>query len=76
MRTLQSLLLPARADNTIRGSRLPLYSLIVVAAIGTVRSCIHIFAPDGGAGSIAGINLAPDGAAEVFLPLPCGAARS
>ncbi len=44
--------LPARADNTLRGSRLPLYLLILTAGIGTVRSCIHIFSADGGAGSI------------------------
>ncbi len=46
-----SVFLPACADNQVRGSKLPLYLLILVAAIGLVRSCIHIFAPDGGAGS-------------------------
>ncbi len=51
----------------IRGSRLPFYLLVVTAAIGTVRSCIHIFAPDGGAGSIAGMNLAVSGASEIIF---------
>jgi hypothetical protein len=67
MNTLQSLLLPATAGNTIRGSKLPFYALIVVAAIGVVRSCIHIFSADGGAGSIAGMNLTPSSANEVIF---------
>ena len=67
MNTLQSLLLPATADNTIRGSKLPFYALIVVAAIGVVRSCIHIFSADGGAGSIAGMNLTRSSANEVIF---------
>ena len=31
--------------------------LLIVAIIGIVRSCIHMFAPDGGAWSIAGIDV-------------------
>jgi hypothetical protein len=67
MRNILQTLLPAQANNVIRGSRLPFYLLIVVAAIGLVRSCIHIFAPDGGAGSIAGVDLAVSGANEVVF---------
>jgi hypothetical protein len=48
-------LLPPVADNRLRGSQLPLYLLLLTAAIGAVRSCIHLLAPDGGAGSIAGM---------------------
>jgi len=33
-----------------------------IAFIGAVRSCIHLLAPDGGAGSIAGMNLEMAGA--------------
>ena len=62
-----SILLPARADNTIRGSKIPYYVLILTAVIWTVRSCIHIFSPDGGAGSIAGMDLAVSGANEVIF---------
>jgi hypothetical protein len=61
------ILLPARADNTIRGSKWPLVLLVLVASIGLVRSCIHIFSPDGGAGSIAGMNLNITGADEVIF---------
>ena len=55
-------LLPARADNSVAGSRIPVYAFAIVAVVSTVRSCIHIFAPDGGAGSIAGIDLSAAGA--------------
>ncbi len=67
MKSILSILLPPVADNAIRGSRIPFYLLIVTALVGTVRSLIHIFAPDGGAGSIAGMNLAVSGADEVIF---------
>jgi hypothetical protein len=66
-RNVFEILLPAKADNIIRGSRVPLYLFALIAAIGVVRSCIHIFAPDGGAGSIAGMDLAVTGANEVIF---------
>lgn len=62
-----SLLFPRSADNHIHGSKIPLYLFLVLAAVGTVRSFIHILAPDGGAGSIAGMNLAVNGAGEVIF---------
>lgn len=65
MTTLLSTLLPATADNTIRGRRLPFYVFAFIAAISTVRSCIHIFAPDGGAHSIAGMDLSVPGASGI-----------
>jgi hypothetical protein len=67
MKNILTILFPAQADNTIRGSKWPLYLFILVAMIGTVRSCIHIFSADGGAGSIAGMNLAVNGANEVIF---------
>ena len=60
-------LLPAQADNTMRGSKLPFYLFILIAGIGTVRSFIHILSPDGGAGSIAGMDMTVSGANEVIL---------
>lgn len=62
MRGILELILPAMADNTIRGSRIPFYIFAVFAVISTVRSCIHLLAPDGGAGSIAGMDLSVEGA--------------
>lgn len=67
MKRILSILFPAKADNTVRGTKLPLYFFILIAVIGTVRSCIHIFSHDGGAGSIAGMNLDVSGANEVIF---------
>jgi hypothetical protein len=67
MKNILEVLFPARADNSLRGSKWPLYLFILVAAIGAVRSCIHIFSPDGGAGSIAGMDMAVTGANEVIF---------
>jgi hypothetical protein len=65
--TILETLLPTHADNTIRGSRLPFYVFIVVVAVGTVRSFIHLLAPDGGAGSIAGMDLAVAAASGIVF---------
>lgn len=66
MQSVIAILFPARADNTVCGSRIPLYLLILTASIGTVRSCIHVFSPDGGAGSIAGMDLSAGAAGIIF----------
>ena len=67
MKKILEILLPTKADNTLRGSKWPLYLFILVAVIGAVRSCIHIFSQDGGAGSIAGMDMAVTGANEVIF---------
>jgi|SRR5579872_6363176 len=67
LRNAWSVLLPARADNDVHGSRLPVYVFTLIAVISTVRSCIHLLAPDGGAATIAGINLNVDGAAGIVF---------
>jgi hypothetical protein len=67
MKNIFESLLPTKADNVIRGSKIPFYLFILIAIIGVVRSCIHIFSSDGGAGSIAGMNLAVTGANEVIF---------
>jgi len=54
VKEILELLLPRSADNTIRGWKLPLYILIVVAVIGAV-------------GSIAGMDLTVSGAGEVVF---------
>ena len=66
MKNLLETLLPAKADNAIRGSKLPFYVFILLATIGVVRSCIHIFSPDGGAGSIAGMDLSAGANVIIF----------
>ena len=67
MKRIFNILLPARIDNTIRGSRIPFYVFALYAIVSLVRSCIHLLAPDGGAGSIAGMNLAVAGADGIIF---------
>ena len=62
-----STFLPAKADNTIRGMKLPVYVFALIAIISTVRSFIHLLAPDGGAGSIAGMDLSVTGASGIIF---------
>jgi hypothetical protein len=67
MKSIFEILLPAKADNTIRGWKFPLYIFILIAVISTVRSFIHLLSPDGGAGSIAGMDLSVAGASEIIF---------
>lgn len=67
MKIVFSTLLPVQADNTICGMKLPIYVFACLAVISTVRSCIHVFAPDGGAGSIAGMDLSVAGARGIVF---------
>ncbi len=67
MKQILATLLPLPADNTIRGMKLPVYLFTLIALVSTVRSCIHLLAPDGGAGSIAGMDLAVAGAEGIVF---------
>ena len=67
MKTVLEILLPAKVDNTIRGSKLPFYVFALYVIVSTVRSAIHLLAPDGGAGSIAGMDLSVAGADGIVL---------
>lgn len=40
---------------------------MLIAVVSAVRSCIHLLAPDGGAGSIAGMNLTAGGAPGIIF---------
>ncbi|MGA3039267.1 MAG: hypothetical protein ABSF54_00600 [Bryobacteraceae bacterium] len=62
MRNILEVLLPATADNVIRGAKPPVYVFMATAFISLARSFIHLLAPDGGAGSIAGMDLSVAGA--------------
>ena len=50
-------ILPAVIDNHYRGLKISQYAFFVIMAVTLVRSLIHVFAPDGGAQSIATIPL-------------------
>jgi len=67
VRDIVASLLPVTADNAVRGLKLPVYVFAVIAVISTVRSCIHLLAPDGGAGSIAGMDLSVAGAGGIVF---------
>jgi hypothetical protein len=67
MRFFFEFLLPPVVDNTIRGMKFPVYLFMLIAIVSTVRSCIHILAPDGGAGSIAGMDLSVAGAPAIIF---------
>lgn len=67
MKKLFEILLPAKIDNTIRGWKLPCYIFALYTVISTVRSFIHLLAPDGGAGSIAGMDLTAAGAEGIIF---------
>lgn len=63
-------LLPDSIDNRYRGRKLSQYAFLLITAATIVRSLIHVFAPDGGAQSIATIPLdsyPADAAAAVIL---------
>jgi len=60
-------LLPATAGNTLHGPRLPAYVFALIAILSTLRSLIHLFAPDGGAGTIAGMDLSSGGAGGIVF---------
>ena len=57
-------LFPA-AGQPYPGGRGPGFFLVLITAISTARSLVHLLAPDGGAGSIAGINLGVAGGANI-----------
>ena len=55
-----------RSSEDYRGSRLAYCFLVLVAIVSTIRSLIHIFAPDGGAKSIAGLAIDVEGGANII----------
>jgi len=67
MTKLITLLLPAKIDNSIRGSKIPWIVFTLLAIVSMVRSCIHLLSADGGAGSIAGMDLSVAGADGIIF---------
>ena len=67
MKQYLSILFPETASNQMRGWKLPVYIFMLLAVISTVRSCIHLFSADGGAGSIAGMDLSVAGADGIIF---------
>jgi hypothetical protein len=67
MKKIFETLLPAKIDNIIRGTKIPFYIFALYAIVSTVRSCIHLLSPDGGAGTIAGMDLSVAGADGIIF---------
>jgi len=67
MKKIIEIILPTTINNTIRGNKFPFYVFALYAILSTVRSCIHIFSSDGGAGSIAGLDLTVSGADGIIF---------
>ncbi len=51
------------------GPRIVVVVLVILNIVGTVRSCIHIFAPDSGAESIAGMDVTVAGGSNAIALL-------
>jgi len=54
-------LLPPSTNDAYSGALVSAYFLTLFSALTIVPGCIHTFAPDGGAGTIAGIDLSQNG---------------
>ena len=54
-------LFPKQIDDEPHGNRVIVWVFALITLVTLARSCIHLFAPDGGAGSIAGIDLSGAG---------------
>lgn len=67
MKNVLEVLFPMNVNNTIRGTKIPVYIFALYAILSTVRSSIHLLAPDGGAGSIAGMDLSVAGADGIIF---------
>jgi len=69
------LLLPPSTNAAYRGSLLAAHFLTLLAVGTIVPGCIHSFLPDGGAGSIAGLDLGTCGRVIVALFAWAGATQ-
>jgi len=68
-------LLPPSTNAAYSGSPLSAYLLTLFSVLTIVPGCIHTFAPDGGAGSIAGLDLSQNGHLIVALFAWAGATQ-
>ena len=57
---------PKQVDNNFEGYRIASVVFVLIAFVTIARSCIHILAPDGGAGIIAGIDVSVAGGSDII----------
>src|SRR5262245_25286018 len=68
-------LLPPSTNDAYSGSTLSAYFLTLFGVLTVLPGCIHTFAPDGGAGTIAGLDLSQNGHVIVALFAWAGATQ-
>lgn len=68
-------LLPPSTNGAYRGSTVAAYFLTLFSVLTIVPGCIHVLAPDGGAGSIAGLDLSQNGRLIIALFAWAGATQ-
>ena len=56
---------PKQVDNNFQGYKIAVIFFLLITIFTIMRSCIHILASDGGAGSIAGINVSIAGGSDI-----------
>ena len=61
-----SLVFPKVADQHYTGHSIALWIFMLIAVLSTIRSLIHFLAPDGGAGTIARLDLSQGGRNIIF----------
>ncbi|MHA2047803.1 MAG: hypothetical protein ACXAAO_11300 [Candidatus Thorarchaeota archaeon] len=59
-------ILPKQINNEFTGYKLSAYAFLGITIITVARSLAHMFLPDGGAGSIATIDLTGEGAVTII----------
>ena len=59
-------ILPKSANANYKGHKIALWVFMLLAVLSTVRSCIHLLTPDGGANSIAGLDISRGGENIIF----------
>jgi hypothetical protein len=70
-----SRLFPPSTNDGYRGSTVAAYFLTLLGILTIVPGCIHEFAPDGGAGTIAGLDLSQNGGVIIGLFAWAGATQ-
>lgn len=67
MKNMISKIFPQSINNEYKGYKIAVYVFILYSVVSIVRSCIHFLLPDGGAGSIAHIDLSQGGENIIFV---------
>lgn len=68
-------ILPKNINNEYKGLAIAKITFVIIVIMSIVRSLIHIFAPDGGASSIAGMDLSAGSKEIIFVFALWGSAQ-